>query len=161
MKKQLFTILLVVTMLAMFTGTVAAAGSATLVSVIYVPGKGPVYTFEVSGKYSKAEREGILQVNGGGSFDLHCSQIDSTTVKCVSSKKAAGQNVTLSWGGSRFSASVPVAPGAFCYGIWDWEYSLTPTTWVNYGTYCQPRAAHYGDAIDWYNEVYGATFTYV
>jgi hypothetical protein len=165
MKKQLIVIVIVLAMLAAFTGTAVAAplasGSATLVSVVFVPGKGPVYTFEVSGKYSKADLEGILQVQGGVSFDLHCAQVDSSTVKCTSSKKAAGKNVTLSWGGAVFSASVPVAPAESCYGIWDWEYAIPPTTWVNYGNHCQLRPAHEGDSIDWYNPVWDDTFTYV
>lgn len=165
MKKQLIVIVIVFAMLAAFTGTAVAAplasGSATLVSVVFVTGKGPVYTFEVSGKYSKADLDGVLQVDGGASFDLHCTQVDSSTVKCTSSKKAAGQNVTLSWGGAVFSASVPVAPAESCYSIWDWEFAFPPTTWVNFGTHCQPRPARDGDSIDWYNQAWGDTYTYV
>ena len=70
----------------MLIGTAAAvpqgAGTATLVSVQYVPGKGPVFTFSVSGKFSKANLKGSLHVKGGADYDLYCTQVDKSTVKC-------------------------------------------------------------------------------
>jgi hypothetical protein len=163
MKKHLIIILLVLSMLAMLTGTVAAApfaaGTVTLVSVVYVPGKGPVFTFEVNGKFTNADLKGSLHVEGGEDFDLHCEQVDSTTVKCTASKKAAGMNVTLTWGGVTYWASVPDAPtpsSQFCYSIYDWEFTEElPTSWVEYGVYCQDTPAEYGDTIEWDNPVWG------
>lgn len=162
MKKSLFTIFVVLAMLAMFVGTVSAAplaaGTATLVSVVYVAGKGPVFTFEVSGEFSNAELNGALQVVGGASYNLYCTQIDKTTVKCTVSKKAAGKDVTLTWGGFKFSAFVPIAP-EFCYNVYDWSLDGS-NTWVNYGSNCQERPANYGDVIEWYNQDWGETFPY-
>lgn len=153
MKKYLFTIIIILSMLAMFTGTVAAAGNVKLVSVIFVPGKGPVFTFEVSGEYSNADLKGALHVVGGADFDLHCTQVDSSTVKCTSTKKAAGRDVVLSWGGATFWTFVPPDPELYCYGIYDW----TPTvdSWMLYGRNCQKSPAEYFDAIDWDNPEWG------
>ena len=101
MKKYLLTIVIVLSMLVMIVGTAAAApqaaGTASLVSVEYVPGKGPVFTFSVEGKFSKAELKGSVQAPAGD-FGLHCSQ-SGDTVRCTTSKKVAGQNVVVSWGG--------------------------------------------------------------
>ena len=153
MKKQLIVIVIVLAMLAAFTGTAIAAplasGSATLVSVVFVPGKGPVFTFEVGGEFSKSDLEGLVHVNGGGEFALYCTQLDADTVTCTTSKKAAGQNVTLSWGGAMFSASVPVAKDrapSYCYSIWDW-WDFTNNEWTDFGPYCQDTPAQAGDWI--------------
>jgi len=156
MKKHLFTFLVILSMLFMFAGTAAAAplaaGTATLVGVEYVPGKGPVFTFSVSGKFSKADLKGALQVQGGANFNLHCTKVDDSTVKCTASKKVAGENVVLSWGGGTFWAHVPGAP-EFCYGIWDW--AETEDAWTLYGSNCQSNRAAYGDTFEWDNPFWG------
>ena len=165
MKKSLIALVIVLSMLVAFVGTVSAAplasGTATLVSVDYIPGKGPVFTFAVNGEFSKSELKGYLHIEGDGDFELHCSQVDSNMVKCTVSKKATGKNVVLSWGGSTFWTAVPVAP-EFCYSVYDWNVSDTSiyTNWVNYGSNCQERPAKYGDLIEWYNPGWGDTFTY-
>jgi hypothetical protein len=80
MKKHLFTILAVLSMLAIQVGTAAAASaSITLVSVEHGY-KGPVFTFSVDGKFSKAELKGTLHVENGADYGLHCKQVDETTV---------------------------------------------------------------------------------
>jgi hypothetical protein len=147
MKKYLVTVFVVLAMLAMFTGTVAAAplasGTITLVSVVYVPGKGPVYTFEVSGNFSKSDLEGSLRIVGGGNFNLHCTKVDKATVKCTGPKKAAGKNVVVSWGGAAFSASVPKAvekDAGYCYSVWDY-WAFTGNVWTDFGPYCQDTPA--------------------
>jgi hypothetical protein len=158
MKKSLVAIMMVLSMLVMFVGTVSAAslasGTATLVGVEYVPGKGPVFTFAVSGEFTKADLKGSLHIEGGDDFDLYCTQVDSSTVTCTVSKKAAGKNVVLSWGGSKFWTSVPLAP-EFCYNIYDW--ASTMDAWVNYGSHCQDRSANYGDQILWDNPEWGTS----
>jgi hypothetical protein len=157
MKKQLIAVMLVISMLTMFVGTVAAApvasGRATLVGVEYVPGKGPVFTFAVSGEFTSADLKGSLHVEGGDDFDLYCARVEASTVTCTVSKKAAGKNVILSWGGSTFWASVPTAP-EYCYHVYDYDLS---NAWKDYGTNCQGRPAHYGDVIPWYNPDWGDT----
>lgn len=163
MKKLIVVMVVVLSMLMMFVGTVSAAplasGTATLVSVEYVPGKGPVFTFEVSGKFSNAELKGFLHVDGGADFDLYCAQVDSTTVTCTVSKKTAGKRVSLSWGGSTYWTSVPNAPES-CYHVYDWNTPGPYTSWVYYGSVCQEKPAQYGDFISWYNPGWGDTFDY-
>lgn len=157
MKKYLITILVVLSMSLMLAGTTAAAPLAartvTLVGVEYVPGKGPVFTFSVSGKFSKANLKGSLHVEGGANYDLHCSQVDESTVKCSASAKISGVNVSFTWGGSTFWAFVPEAP-VFCYGIYDWNFPDV-TAWQQYGTHCQENRASYDDIIFWDNPDWG------
>ena len=92
MKRSLFTILLLLSMLSMLVSIAAApmsSGSATLISVEYVFQKGPVFTFTVSGKFSKSKLKGTLHVNGGTNYGLFCAQVDETTVKCNTSQKSS------------------------------------------------------------------------
>lgn len=151
MKKYLITIFALLAMLVIQVGSVAAApmadGTATLVSVSH--GKnGPVFTFSVSGKFSKAELKGSLHVEGGADYSLHCTQVDETTVKCTTSDKVTGVNVSLSWGGSTFWTFVPEVPGPtqYCYSIWDW-WDFTGFEWTDFGPYCQDMPAEEGDII--------------
>jgi hypothetical protein len=161
MKKHLFTLLLVVSMLATFVGTAAAAplasGTAELVGVVYVPGKGPVYTFQVSGNFSKEELTGWMHVDGEGDYALHCWQEDAVTVKCSSDKVVSNVKVVLSWGGSKFWTTAPVAK-YYCYGVWDYDKS---NTWKNYGENCQEKPAQYGDVISWYNPDFGDNLDHI
>ena len=150
MKKYVITILVVLSMSLMLVGTAAAApkaaGTATLVSVQYVPGKGPVFTFSVSGKFSRADLKGSLHVEGGADYNLHCTQVDESTVKCSASGKISGVNVSLTWGGSKYWVFVPEAPAPFCYSIWDW-WEFTDYEWTDFGPHCQETPAHQGDII--------------
>ena len=153
MKKKLFIVLLVLSMLMAFAGTAYAAplaeGTATLVSAEYGQ-SGSVFIFSVTGKFSKAELTGTLQVDGGDDYPLYCSQLDEFTVRCLSSEKVGGQNVVLAWGGFVFWASVPAAPPPpeYCYNVYDFDLNLN---WKSYGTHCQDTPAQYGDTIPWYN----------
>lgn len=157
MQKALYTVLFLGALLVSLVGTAAAAPvaakSATLVSVDYATLKGPVFTFDVTGKFSRAELRGKLEVVGGGEYGLYCTQVDSDTVTCNSSKKVANVSVTLFWGGSTFSAYVP-GPSQFCYDIYDWD-AAPANAWVNYGTFCQESRAQYGDSMLWDNPVFG------
>lgn len=151
MKRHLFVIVLVLAMLTMFTGTVLAApmasGSVTLLSVVFVRGKGPVFTFEVSGDYTKSDLKGALHVVNGADYDLYCVQVDSHTVTCTAPKKAGGHDVTLSWGGHVFSAHTPSEPSPrYCYSIWDW-WDFTNYEWTDFGPTCQNTPAQMGDLI--------------
>ncbi|MCI0556810.1 MAG: hypothetical protein L0287_38210 [Anaerolineae bacterium] len=167
MKKYLITILALLAMLVIQVGSVAAApmadGTATLVSVSHGE-NGPVFTFNVNGKFSRAELKGSLHVEGGADYSLHCTQVDETTVKCTTSDKVAGVNVSLSWGGSTFWTFVPEAPPPpvpasfpdttpteYCYNVYDYD---TSHVWQSYGTHCQETPAEYGDEIPWYNPDY-------
>ena len=162
MKKYLITILAVLVMLVIQVGSIAAAplanGIVTFVSVSHGE-NGPVFTFNVNGKFSKAELKGSLHVEGGADYDLHCTQVDKDTVKCTTSDKVASVNVSLSWGGSTFWAFVPeappppvpasvpnMAPTEYCYSIWDW-WQFTSYEWTDFGPHCQDAPANDGDVI--------------
>jgi hypothetical protein len=150
MRRHLFTILVLLSMLMMLVGVAAApmaSGTATLVSVEYVPSKGPVFTFTVSGKFSRSKLKGTLHVEGGANYGLYCTQVDNVTVKCNTSQKVSGVNVALSWGGFKFWTYVPEAPAPkYCYSVWDW-WEFTNYEWTDFGPYCQDTPANEADII--------------
>ena len=165
MKERYSIALVVLSLLVALVGVAAApmaAGTASLIGVEYVPQKGPVFTFQVSGSFPRAALTGTLQVAGGGTYGLHCTQIDDTTVKCNTSQKVSAVNVSLSWGGSTFWTYVPAVPepdvveaeaveeeegnSEYCYSIWDW-WEFTNLEWTDFGPYCQEEPAAAGDTI--------------
>jgi len=150
MKRHLFTILSLLSMLVMPIEVAAApmaSGTATLVSVEYVPGKGPVFIFTVSGKFSRSNLKGSLHVEGGANYGLYCTQVDEVTIKCNTSQKVSGVNVSFSWGGFTFWTYVPEAPvPQNCYSIWDW-WDFTNNEWTDFGPYCQDTPANEWDFI--------------
>jgi len=150
MKRSLFTILILLSMFIMPVSVAAApmsSKSAILMSVEYVPQKGPVFTFTVSGKFSRSNLKGTLHVNGGANYGLFCTQVDETTVKCNTSQKVSGVNVSLSWGGYTFWTYVPEAPAPqYCYHVWDW-WEFTENQWTDFGPHCQGAPANEGDII--------------
>jgi len=162
MKKNLSIPLITLSLLAALVSVAAAplAGTAALVGVDYIAHKGPVFTFAVTGKFSKAQLKGSLHVVGGADYTLHCTQVDKSTVKCNASQKVSGVNVVGAWGGFKFWTYVPAAPSArYCYSIYDWsdtpQDGAPPVNWVNYGTHCQDSPAGYGDSIWWNNPTWG------
>ena len=123
MKKYLVTSLVLLSMLIVQVGTVAAApmasGTVSLVSVSH-GFKGPIFTFTVSGDFSKKDLKGAVHVQGGSDYGLHCAQKDDTTVTCTTSDKVSGVNVSVTFGGSTFWTYVPEAPSEpiqYCYSI--------------------------------------------
>ena len=154
MKKYLITILVLLSMIIIQVGTVAAApmasGSVSLVNVSH-GFKGPIFTFTVSGDFSRKELKGIVHVQGGADYGLHCAQQDDTTVTCTTSDKVSSVNVSVTFGGSTFWVFVPGAPveqTEFCYNVYDYDLDHI---WQSYGTHCQENPAEYGDEIPWYN----------
>jgi hypothetical protein len=164
MKKYLLTILVLLSMLIIQVGAVAAApmASGTVMLVGVAHGfKGPIFTFTVSGDFSKKQLKGTVHVQGGADYGLHCAQKGDTTVTCTTSDKVSSVNVSITFGGSTFWTYVPGAPTPFCYDVYDWDLEgFPPTSWVNYGTNCQKSPAHYGDIITWYNPGWGYTYDY-
>jgi hypothetical protein len=161
MKKYLFTMLAVLLMLGRQAGTAAAASASITLISVENGYQGPVFTFRVSGEFSKAELKGFLHVENGVDYNLYCKQIDDITVKCTTSDKVSGVNVVVTWGGSTFWTSVPKAPPVYCYEVYDWNLTEPFVQWVNYGTYCQNSPANYGDMIIWYNPGWEDTFPYL
>lgn len=163
--KRVSVILTVFSLLAALVSIAAAplaSGTATLIGAGYVDGKGVVFTFQVDGKFSKSDLKGSVQVDGGGNYSLDCVQQDAETVKCTAPKAVAGNDVSVTWGGSIFwthVAGIPDDP-QYCYSIYDWDLEVPTSAWVDYGTYCQDAPAEYDDTILWYNPGWEAEFEY-
>ena len=166
MKQRLEIILVVLSLLVALVGVAAApmaAGTIRLAGVQYVPQKGPVFTFQVTGKFPRSALKGTLKVQGGGSYTLHCTQVDETTVKCTGPQKVGAVNASVTFGGSTFWVFVPGAPQEpeqYCYNIYDWDIDDVFADWKGYGTHCQITPAEYGELINWYNPDYEEAFDY-
>ena len=161
MKKKLFVVCLALSMLALFTGTVFAEPSAagTVIELVRAQGgaSGTVFIFKVSGEFSGADLKGVARVGDGGEFTLHCNQLDSETVRCLTSSKAEG-DVTVTFGGSTFRTHIRSFTPKYCYAAWDWWQT---GTWENYGPICQTQPAQFLDlsyysyaGTDWWVEFY-------
>lgn len=162
MKKVLYTTLVLLAMLFSAVGTAAAApmaaGTVTLIGAGYVEGKGVVFTFHVDGKVSRSAMKGSVHVDGGGNYGLDCVQQDSDTIKCTAPKAVAGNNVSVTWGGSTFWTHVAGIPDPqYCYSVYDYDME---GVWQDYGPYCQDTPAEYADWIEFYNEDWEDSYDY-
>lgn len=118
MKKIQFSLIILLALLVMTTGT-AFAGSALSLIEVRNDKSGATFIFRVTGEFSRSElNSGFVQVSGGDNYPLSCAQQDATTVVCHTTKKAGG-NVVVSFGGSSFWTDVPVAPQQICYAVYD------------------------------------------
>lgn len=152
MKKFFATIFVLLTLLALTTGT-AFAGSVIGMSVTN-GGGGPTFIFTVTGDFSPSELKGGFVQAGGETFPLHCSQQDATTIICHASKKVAG-DIVVGFGGTRFWTDMPEPQlgngGAkqYCYTLFD--LTLLAPGWQPFGEYCMDRQAVDGDTYVTYN----------
>lgn len=135
MKKLLFTALMLTALLAATVGTAFAGSALELVGVSH-NGGGISFTFRVNGEFSADElASGFVQVQGGDDFPLYCSQTAPDEVVCHTSKKTAGHDVVVGFGGARFWTDIPaewVAPSTGCF--LDEGYFVCPYYIVN-GTF--------------------------
>ncbi len=160
MKKLYSTIFVLLTLLALTTGTVFA-GSVVGMSVTN-GGGGPTFTFTVTGEFSPSElKDGFVQM-GDETFPLDCVQRDATTIVCHASKKADG-NVLVGFGGARFWTEMPEPQGPAtkenCYTLFDLVHGQQG--WQPFGEYCMDREAVVGDTYVTYNPyVNQADWTY-
>jgi hypothetical protein len=127
-----------------------AAGNATLTNVVFVDGKGVVFTFHVDHKFSRSELRGNVWVDGGGNYGLDCLQVDSSTVKCNAPQAVGDSNVVVTWGGFSFWTRTPKLPPptTYCYSVWDWD-DYTDWDWIDFGPHCQDEPAQTGDQIEY------------
>jgi hypothetical protein len=167
MKPHLSQLILVFSLLVALVGVAAApmaSGTARLLGVEYIPNKGPVFTFEVSGKFPRSALKGMVELQGGGRYPLYCVQAEETIVKCSTSQKVSAVDVWLTWGGFVFWTTVPGVPlpqepreldggtnggtGQYCYDIFDYDLDYV---WRSYGSRCQAASAQYNDIVTYYN----------
>jgi hypothetical protein len=167
----LFLVLSLLVALVSVAAAPMASGTARLISVEYVPNKGPVFTFAVSGHFSRSALRGIVNVQGGGTYPLHCVQVEESVVKCSTSQKVSAVDVSLTWSGLVFWTSVPGVPMPeepewteevesetnggtnggivqYCYDIYDYDLDYV---WKSYGNRCRAAPAQYNDIIIYYN----------
>lgn len=162
---------LFLSLLAMLVSIAAAplAGSAiSLVEVRNDPDGGIMFVFQVEGQFPRSELKGYVHVQGGDDYPVYCAQVSETQVNCSTSRKTAGQNVSITFGGATFWNRVPESRPLYCYNVWD--YPLAGA--VNEGevlgkidsevqtTHCQGTKAKYGDIVNIYNPVYKAPYDY-
>ena len=143
MKKILVSVLVLLSMLTMFVGTVAAAPkmSVTFQGGIWT-GHGVNFTFKVDESLGGGWLTATISWDGGGA-NMSCVQ-EGDIVTCTGPKTAADKNIVVSFQG--LSYSTYVKSHSFCYGIWDY-WGFTNGEWENFGPYCQDTAAHQGDMI--------------
>jgi hypothetical protein len=152
MKKYLFTVLVVISLLTMFTGTV---GAAPQMSVSFIEAFWTGYGVNFKFKVSENLGDGWLVATvswDGGKVDMTCVQ-EEDIVTCTGPKTVADKNIVVSFQGMTFATYVKSHP--FCYSIYDWNFPSPYTNWTNYGGYCQEVPANYGDSIIWNNPVFG------
>ena len=145
MKKLFVTVLMLIALLTVTVGTAFAGSALELYKVQHNSG-GITFTFKVNGEFSADElASGFVQVSGGDAFPLYCSQTAPDEVVCHTSKKVAGHDVVVGFGGARFWTDVPaewVAPGTcaegygYWYPVYDFDQSPGQTDFVYWGDYC-------------------------
>lgn len=162
MKKMIFTTLVLVSLLAVLTGTVSAAPNAggviALVQVRNDANGNVIFVFNVSGDYAKHKMNGSVHVPGSdGVYGLHCSLTSPDTIQCTTSRKTGGQNVIVYLEGFVFwtrvpAASTPISSGStqICYGVYDIfiDFSSESAYWQESDTHCQDEPANVGDTLE-------------
>ncbi len=152
--KKLRFVWVLFSLLVFLTSLAAAplAGSAiSLVEVRTDPAGGVIFIFNVSGEFSNSELKGFVEVQSeDANYDLHCTQKDDTTVHCTTSRKTAGKNVVVTFGGTTFFTFVPETR-PICYPVYDYGFD-NPSVWQLIGHNCQSESAQNGDMINFYND---------
>ena len=159
MKKVLFTSLVLLSLLALVTGTVSAApqasGVISLVEVRNDSGGNVIFVFNVSGDFAKPKMNGTVDVQGEDArYGLHCSSVSEGTVHCTTSRKTGGRNVVVYLEGFVFWAYVPVStpsiPTQYCYSVYDIVIDSGQETanWEETSIHCQDTPASVGDELE-------------
>jgi hypothetical protein len=159
MKRTIFTALVLFTLLALTTGTAFAGSALQLVDVSNGSG-GPTFTFRVTGEFSQSELNGgFVSVEGGNDYPLYCAQQDEDTVVCHTSKKVAGKNIVVGFGGARFWVTVPDQTIMnYCFAIYDW--TLASNEWMKQGEYCTDFIPNDGHEIRYFNPYWDWEYDY-
>ena len=160
MKRIFATVLVLLTLLVLTTGTAFAGSALELVDVRNNAG-GPTFIFRVTGEFAESELTGgVVSVEGGEDFPLYCAQTDADTVVCHTSKKIGGENVVVGFGGARFWTFMPTE--IRCYPVYDWNLTGggIGNGWANYGPYCQDGAAEDHQQIFFWTPPFGTSTYY-
>ncbi len=177
MKKVLFTVLVLLSLLVLVTGTVSAAppadGVITLVEVRNDRYGDVIFVFNVSGEFSNSRLNGSVNVQGvDANYGLHCSEVSDGVIHCTTSKKTGGRNVVVNLAGFVFwtfvpqvSGPAPSGPTQYCYNVYDVPFSEEfpgyPMPLDAFTTHCQDAPADYGDTLlNFYNPDWDGSFNY-
>ena len=144
-QKVLFSVLALLALLVVNTGSALADGTVTGMSVSR--NGGLALTFTVTGYLSPSQlKGGYVQEQGGDSYKLNCAQTDEFTVVCHTSG-AIHNGVTVGFGGSTYwveGGEMPQPhvggqqPGLYCYPIFGSNDANSPTDYAHIGTRCDP-----------------------
>lgn len=112
MKKSLFTVVVLISILSLLLATAAAprAKSNSLDSTKYTPGKGVVLIFSVADKFSKADLMGASLFVNHNSYSLHCHEKDGNKVICEAPGQVNqfhGYKATAMFAGQYFKTTIP------------------------------------------------------
>lgn len=162
MKKIFFTILSLIALLTLSTGTAFAApladGYLILREVRNDANGGVIFVFDVVGDFSKSDFKNNFVFFGDEKFPMGC-HLEGSVLQCTTSRATAGKYVTVNVGGFIFWAFVPERGGAeasesseYCYGVYDIYYEENEEThsWQQFETHCQNAPANYGDLLENY-----------
>lgn len=166
MKKALITLVIILSLLVLTTGTVFAApladdGYLELLEVRNDVNGGVIFIFNVVGEFSQSDFAGsFLTFGDDNRLPVGCNLEDSI-LKCTTSRAAGGQYVILNIGGFIFWTYVPdrqeEAPDTipdtiieYCYPVLDLNEG---DEWEQFDTHCQDTPANYGDTLIYFSEV--------
>jgi len=170
MKKILFTSIVVLSLLALPTGTAFAApladGYLILREVRNDADSSVIFVFDVVGEFSSSDFKNGFVFFGDEKFPMGC-HLEGSVLQCTTSRATAGEYVTVNVGGFIFWAFVPErgtgddtnAPSEYCYGVYDVYYieeGEGMNVWQQFATHCQDSPANFGDTLqDFYNPDFG------
>lgn len=153
MKKRMFIILVLISIIAMVAGTAAAplkSRSIKLASTQFIQGKGVVFLFDTTGKFTKSDLNTAFAYAGENSLDVDCNIKEGKdqivcTVALVN--QYVGKSIVVGLIGQGFWTTVPARPAptaSTCYGIHDY----IPDGWHLFDTICQDTPPKEGDQIE-------------
>lgn len=162
MKKALFTLVTLISLLVFTTGAVFAApladGYLELREVRNDAKGGVIFVFDVVGEFSKADFKGSFLTFGDNRFPVDCN-LGGSVLQCTTTRVTAGQYVTLNIGGFIFWTRVPERGGEgstteYCYPVLDLVGEGEDEAWEQFDTHCQDTPANYGDTLIYFSEVF-------
>mgnify|MGYP006921593584 CR=1 FL=1 len=122
MNRKLLLFLILISIVSMLAGTAAApfeSRSFHLVEVRFIDGKGVVFLFDTTGKFTKSDLDTAFAFAGGNSLDAHCVfNQDHDQIRCTVKlvNPYAGQSILVGLMGQGFWAIVP-EEAARCLGF--------------------------------------------
>lgn len=169
MKKLLFTMIAVMSLLVMTTGSVLAkSGYLILRETRNDADGGVIFIFEVVGEFGKKELQNGYVYTDKDKYPTQCN-LDGNILSCTTSRATAGKYVTIYLNGFVFWTRVPESRGSsggssvpgYCYPVYDLEEEVASTIWVESDSHCQDVPANYGDSIMHFSNFFGSSSSFI